>query len=371
MSVLVDQAVIFVRAGKGGDGCVSFRREKYVPKGGPDGGDGGDGGDVILIGDPQMDTLVGFTQRPHHRAKNGQPGGGKNMNGAGGDDCLVPVPLGTLVFDDETGTLLADISEVNQREVIAKGGTGGFGNEHFKSATNQTPRESTPGEPGEEKTLRLELKLIADVGLIGLPNAGKSTLLRAISRATPKVADYPFTTLEPGLGIAELTDERRLVIADIPGLVEGAAQGAGLGHDFLRHIERTHILVHLIDLVPMDGSDPVRNYEIIRKELFDYSVPLAEKPELLVFNKIDLIPDIRERQERVQKFLARAGLPKDEPVHLISAASRIGTNELLEACWKVLGKRPEAGWRTPGGPTSAQPMSESSGEASPRSTKPE
>lgn len=354
MSVLVDQAVIFVRAGKGGDGAVSFRREKYVPKGGPDGGNGGDGGDVVLIGDPQMDTLIGFTQRPHHRAKNGQPGLGKNMHGAGGDDCLVRVPLGTLVYDEENGELIADVSEVDQRAVVAKGGAGGLGNDHFKSATNQTPRESTPGEPGEEKTLRLELKLIADVGLIGLPNAGKSTLLRAISRATPKVADYPFTTLEPGLGIAELTDERRLVVADIPGLVEGVAQGAGLGHDFLRHIERTQILVHLIDLLPIDGSDPVRNYEIIRKELFEYSVPLAEKPELIVFNKIDLIPDTVERNDKVQKFLARAGLPKDEPVHLISAASRLGTPELLEACWKVLGKRKEAGWRAPALPSSTR-----------------
>lgn len=347
MTILIDQARIFVRAGKGGDGCVSFRREKFVPKGGPDGGDGGDGGSVILLGDPHMDTLAGLSARPHRRAGNGIPGSGKSMTGADGPDCVTHVPLGTLVYDDETGEPIVDIHRAGQCAVVAQGGGGGFGNEHFKSATNQTPRQSTPGEPAEEKTLRLELKLIADVGLIGLPNAGKSTLLRAVSRATPKVADYPFTTLTPNLGIADLSDERRLVIADIPGLVEGAAAGAGLGHDFLRHIERTKILVHLIDIMPIDGGDPVQHYETIRRELFEYSIPLAEKPEIIVFNKIDLIPDPDEIAQIVRRFSNRLKLDAHEQPMLISATARRATRELLEACWKTLGRSSDPGWSTP------------------------
>ncbi|QOJ17771.1 MAG: Obg family GTPase CgtA [Phycisphaeraceae bacterium] len=346
MSALVDEAILFVRAGDGGHGCVSFRREKYIPKGGPDGGNGGDGGDVVLVGDSHLDTLVAFTQKPHHRAKSGLPGQGRQMTGADGADCEIRVPLGTVIYDHHTGEFLGDVTTHGQRLIVARGGEGGLGNEHFKSPTNQTPRESTPGAVGEERVLRLELKLIADVGLIGLPNAGKSTLLRAVSRATPKVADYPFTTLQPHLGIAELTDERRLVVADIPGLVEGAAQGAGLGHDFLRHIERTAVLVHLIDIAPLDGSDPIRNYETIRKELFDYSAPLAEKPEIVVFNKVDLIDDEAKVNEIVRRFSNRLGLVKEEdrPL-LISAASKEGTRELLERCWTLLGKGVEAGWR--------------------------
>jgi len=346
VTLLVDQATVFVRAGNGGNGCLSFRREKYVPKGGPDGGDGGAGGDVVLVGDPSMDTLVNFTARPHYRAKNGQPGQGKSMTGADGDDCEVRVPLGTLVFDKESDEFLADINGPGQRTVVARGGAGGLGNEHFKSPTNQAPRDWTPGEEGEERILRLELKLIADVGLIGLPNAGKSTLLRAVSRATPKVANYPFTTIQPSLGIAELSDERRIVFADIPGLIAGAAGGAGLGHDFLRHIERTHILVHLIDVMPMDGSDPVQNYRTIRGELFEYSVPLAEKPELIVFNKVDLVTDQSQIDDLMKRFMGRLGLEEHERPMLISAASRRGTDELLERCWQVLGKREERGWKT-------------------------
>jgi len=344
MTVLIDQATIFVRAGKGGNGSVSFRREKYIPKGGPDGGNGGGGGDVVVVGDPQMDTLVSFTAKPHYRAGNGQPGAGKGMTGADGEDVVLHVPLGTLIYDRDSGELLADVAERGQREVIACGGAGGLGNEHFKSATNQTPRQWTPGEPGEEKTIRLELKLIADVGLIGLPNAGKSTLLRAVSRATPKVADYPFTTLQPNLGIAELSGERRLVFADIPGLVEGAARGAGLGHDFLRHIERTKILVHLIDMAPIDGGDPVRSYELIRRELFEYSVTLAEKPEVIVFNKVDLVPDECERAELVRRFCNHLKLGDEERPLLISAAAKKGTQDLLELCWKSLGKSKRPGW---------------------------
>ena len=344
MSILIDEATIFVRSGKGGNGCLSFRREKYVAKGGPDGGNGGAGGHVILLGDPSIDTLVDFTAQPHRRATNGQPGQGKSMTGADGKDCIVPVPVGTLVYDKESGELIADISQPDQRIIVAKGGEGGLGNEHFKGPTNQAPRETTPGEDWEEKILRLELKLIADIGLIGLPNAGKSTLLRAISRAQPKVANYPFTTITPVLGIAELPDARRMVFADIPGLVEGAAGGAGLGHDFLKHIERTNVLVHVIDILPMDDSDPIENYQIIRKELFDYSPPLAEKPELIVFNKSDLITDEHDREEFEKKFRGRAGLNDDEQPLWISAATGDGIREFLELCWDILKKEPESGW---------------------------
>ncbi len=341
--MLIDQATIFVRAGKGGDGCISFRREKYIPKGGPDGGNGGKGGDVVLMGDESLSTLLPLTPRPHYRAKKGIQGMGKSMTGADGEDCIVKVPLGTLVFNAETGDLLADVSESGQRVVVAKGGRGGWGNEHFKSATNQTPREGTPGEPGEEFTLRLELKLIADVGLIGLPNAGKSTMLRAVSRAQPKVADYPFTTLSPHLGIAELPGERRLVIADIPGLIQGAADGAGLGHDFLRHVERTTVLVHVLDIAPMDESDPISNYETIRRELYEYSSELAEKLEIVVLNKIDLVPE-DEREQRVKHIVGRLGLARNEQPLLASGATGQGVRELLEACWETLRHGEPAGW---------------------------
>ncbi|MGI9013498.1 MAG: GTPase ObgE [Phycisphaerales bacterium] len=334
MTVLIDQAVIHIRAGRGGDGCASFRREKYVPKGGPDGGNGGEGGSVVLVGDPDLDTLVYFSARPHHRAGNGVQGMGKSMSGADGADCILNVPLGTLVFDEADGSCVCDISRAGQSEIVARGGQGGLGNEHFKSSINQTPREWTRGEMGEEKSLRLELKLIADVGLIGLPNAGKSTLLRAISRATPKVAAYPFTTITPNLGIAELTDERRIVFADIPGLVEGAAQGAGLGHDFLRHIERTTMLVHVVDIAPIDGSDPATNYETIRRELFEYAPALAEKREIIVFNKIDLLPDEDDRAAVLKRFAGRVGLQPGEQPLFISAATGEGTRELLELCWQ-------------------------------------
>jgi GTP-binding protein len=343
--MLIDQAIIFVRSGKGGGGCVSFRREKYVPKGGPDGGDGGRGGDVVIVGDESLTTLLPLTPRPHYRARNGQPGMGKSMHGADGDDCLVPVPLGTLVFDRDSGELLADITASGQRFVAAAGGRGGRGNEHFKSSTNQTPRQATPGEPCVERVLRLELKLIADVGLIGKPNAGKSTMLRAVSRATPKVAAYPFTTLSPHLGTAALTGERRLVIADIPGLIEGAADGAGLGHDFLRHVERTRVLVHLLDVRPEDESDPAENYQAVRRELFEYSPILAEKPEIIALNKMDLIA-ADERDEAARRIVGRLSLASDERAVLTSGATGLGAGELLEACWRALGQREDhaPGW---------------------------
>ena len=341
--MLIDQAVIFVRSGKGGAGCVSFRREKYVPKGGPDGGDGGDGGDVILRGDASLSTLLPLTPRPHYRAKNGQPGMGKQMHGADGADCIVPVPLGTLVYDQETDELLVDINEVGQEYIAAAGGRGGLGNEHFKSAINQTPREATPGEPWVERTLRLELKLIADVGLIGKPNAGKSTLLRSISRANPKVAEYLFTTLSPHLGVAELPQNRRLVVADIPGLIEGAAEGAGLGHEFLRHVERTAVLLHVLDAAPTDGTDPVDNYEAIRQELFEYSAELAEKRELIALNKIDLLDD-EAREAVVTRLMGRLGLKEDERPMMISGATGENTREALERCWSLLDREKAAGW---------------------------
>ncbi len=340
--MLIDEAVIHVKAGDGGDGCVSFRREKYIPKGGPDGGDGGDGGDVIAIEDPNIQTLLDFRGTHHWKAHPGEPGRGKDQHGASGEDRVLRLPAGTLIFDDRTGELLADL-EAGARAIIARGGKGGLGNSRFKSATNQVPRQSTPGEVGEERTLRLELKLIADVGLIGKPNAGKSTLLRAVSRATPKVADYPFTTLAPQLGIAELDGARRLILADIPGLISGAAEGAGLGHSFLKHVERTRALVHVVEIEPADGSDPIENYHAIRKELFDYAPELAEKPEIIAINKLDLLPEDEDRAEAVSLFRRELKLGADEEVIGISGATGLGVKDLLEVCWKQIGAKKE-GW---------------------------
>ena len=359
----VDTATIHVKAGNGGDGSRSLRREKFIPKGGPDGGDGGDGGSVIFVADPNQNTLIDFAGKHHWFAKSGGNGMSKKMYGRGGEDLVVPVPPGTEVYDlelgdagdemqwsnDEYGLIeqdeadveepaapakiglkIADLTEIGQQVVIAKGGKGGAGNFHFRSSTNQTPREAVPGAPGEERRLRLELKLIADVGLAGLPNAGKSTLLSAVSAARPRVADYPFTTLEPNLGIAELDDERRLVIADIPGLIEGASGGAGLGHGFLRHIERCNVLIHLVDLVPLDDSDPVENYHTIRRELEAFSPLLAEKPQVVAANKIDLFVN---GDEPLLNF--RKALP-GERIIPISGATRENLRELLEATWKML-----------------------------------
>jgi GTP-binding protein len=338
--MLVDRARIFVRSGKGGNGCVGFRREKFVPMGGPNGGDGGDGGDVVLVGDESLDTLLTLTHRPHYRAEHGGQGLGSQMHGANGDDKIVKVPLGTLVYSEENGELIADISKHDQCLVVAKGGKGGFGNEHFKSSTNQAPRETTPGEPIEEHVLRLELKLIADIGFVGLPNAGKSTLLSVVTAARPKIADYPFTTLQPHLGIAELDIDRRLVMADIPGLIEGAADGAGLGHRFLRHVERTGALVHLLDVFPEDGSDPVANYKTIRGELERYSSELAAKEEMIVFTKIDLLPE-EELDDYVGELASRLGIEK--PL-MCSGATHVGIRNVLEHCWSMVNKQPAPGW---------------------------
>jgi GTP-binding protein len=347
--MLIDRAIIHVKAGNGGNGAVSFRREKYIPKGGPDGGDGGDGGDVILLADPHLDSLVDLTWHPHRRGEHGENGRGKCMHGADGSDCIVPVPLGTLVFDESTGEAVGDLNVAGQMLLVARGGKGGLGNDRFKSPTNQAPRESTPGEEGVERSLRLELKLIADVGLIGLPNAGKSTMLRAVSRATPKVAEYPFTTLQPNLGIAELDVERRLVIADIPGLIEGAAEGAGLGHEFLRHVERTSVLVHLLDVSPLDGTEPVENYKIIRRELSEYSADLTAKPEIIVLNKIDLLPADQRLQRINDLTTALSRLTRLSPLRVdrpiaVSGATGEGVREMLDACWAALDKGDRQRW---------------------------
>jgi len=348
--VFIDHAVIEVFAGNGGDGCSSFRRAKYVPKGGPDGGDGGDGGSVILAADPNVHTLLDFRGTHHWRAEHGEPGRGKQQHGANGEDNIIRLPAGTLVFDDETDELLTDLAP-GDTFVIAKGGKGGFGNERFKTSTDQAPRRFTPGEPGEHRVLRLELKLIADVGLVGMPNAGKSTLLTAVSRARPKIADYPFTTLSPQLGIAEIDPARRVVIADIPGLIEGAAEGHGLGHDFLRHVERTKLLVHVLDAMPPEGAPaPAEAYRMIRKELGEYSPALAEKPELIALNKLDLLPDEDARRAAVGALRQELRLGHDAEVLPISGATHQGTRELLEAIWSRIAptRREEPAWKPAG-----------------------
>ena len=327
--MFVDEATIHVKAGDGGAGCVSFRREKYVPKGGPDGGDGGDGGSGVFVADPNKNTLLDFKGRHHWTAPRGEAGMGKKMAGLSGDDLVIHVPPGTVVVDLEHGTTLTDMDEVGKRVVIARGGKGGRGNWHFKSPTNQAPRYAEPGTEGQERNLKLELKLIADVGLVGMPNAGKSTLLSVISAARPKIADYPFTTLEPQLGIVELGQDRRMVVADIPGLIEGAQHGAGLGHAFLRHIERTKIIVHMLDLFPLDGSDPAENYRKIRRELEAFSPQLAQKQEIIAANKMDLAVD----DEALTKLL---GELEDSEIIAISAVSRQGVESLLETLWGML-----------------------------------
>src|SRR5690554_6303722 len=288
---LVDEAEITVTAGKGGNGCVGFRREKFIPKGGPDGGDGGDGGSVWLQADENLNTLVDFRHQRRFQAEKGEGGMGQQKYGKGGDDLTIVVPVGTVVTNVDTDEVIGDMTEHGQRLLVARGGKGGLGNMHFKSSTNRAPRQSTPGEPGEERLLRLELKLLADVGLLGFPNAGKSTLVRAVSAATPRVADYPFTTLYPNLGVVSVEPHRSFVIADIPGLIEGAAEGAGLGIQFLRHLSRTRLLLHLVDVFPYGGaSDPVEDVRTIEAELRKFSPELAARERWLVLNKVDLLP---------------------------------------------------------------------------------
>ncbi len=327
--MLVDRAEIYVRAGKGGHGAVSFRREKFIPKGGPDGGNGGNGGDVIIEAVAGVDTLLDFAGRHHWIAQNGRPGEGKQMTGRCGEDLVIKLPPGTLVYDKDTGILIKDLATPGERACVARGGKGGRGNKSFATATDQTPRIAEPGGEPEERWLRLELKLIADVGVVGLPNAGKSTLLSRLSRARPKIADYPFTTLEPQLGIVELPGGRRFVMADIPGLIEGAHKGAGLGHEFLRHIERTHVLLHLIDVGMEHESDaPARAYQTIREELRQYSDVLAQKPELVVANKIDLTGGSESARELSQALECE--------VLAVSAATGAGLREMQERLWTLV-----------------------------------
>lgn len=323
----VDEVDLSVSAGDGGHGCVSFRREKYIPKGGPDGGDGGNGGDVVMQADPSLNSLHHLAGHHHFGAENGHPGMGRKCHGRNGKDTVIRVPPGTLVYDSFYGTLLKDLDTEDGSVCVASGGRGGNGNTRFKSATNQAPREFEQGQPGQQRSLHLELKLIADVALVGLPNAGKSTLLSRLSSAKPKVASYPFTTLTPSLGVVEFAGYRRYTMGDIPGLIEGAHDGKGLGFEFLRHIERARIILHLVDICPMSG-DPVENYEIIRKELRNYSENLAEKPEIVVVNKMDLT----DSDGNLNEFREKTGLE----VTAISAVAGTGTETLNERIWKIL-----------------------------------
>jgi len=306
----------------------------FEPKGGPNGGDGGKGGDIIILADDGMSTLYDFRHQRLWAAQDGEAGGRKQCTGAAGKDLIIRLPPGTLLYNADSNDLIHDLKP-GEQVIVAKGGRGGFGNEHFKTSTNQTPKSATPGDPGEELRLRLELKLIAEVGIVGLPNAGKSTLLAALTAATPKIADYPFTTLSPQLGVATVEGTRRIVLADIPGLIEGASQGAGLGHDFLRHIERTRVIVHLLDARPQDESNPADNYRLIREELKQYSPELADKPELVVLNKADLFEDEGDRATAAKELARELGLGAKDFL-IISGAAREGLRELLERLWAML-----------------------------------
>lgn len=329
----VDESTIEAHAGNGGDGSASFRREKFIPRGGPDGGDGGRGGSIVGIADRNINTLVEYRYARIHRARNGEKGRGADCYGAAAADIVLRFPVGTVITDLESGAVIADFSADGQSAVLAKGGIGGLGNIHFKSSTNRSPRQFTPGTVGESRRLKLELKVLADVGLFGLPNAGKSTYIRSVSAARPKVADYPFTTLHPNLGVVRVDENRSFVIADIPGLIEGAAEGAGLGHQFLRHLQRTRLLLHLVDLAPFDeNADPVRDAAAIIEELRKYDEALFNKPRWLVLNKIDLIPE-EGRDERIRAFLdayrERVGQP--EKTFSISALTGDGGRALVFA----------------------------------------
>ena len=333
-----DEALIEVYAGDGGNGSAAFRREKYVPRGGPSGGDGGRGGSIHIVADRNLNTLIDYRYARIFRAPRGENGRGADQYGKGGEDIVLRVPVGTVITDAESGEAIADLAHDGAQARVAKGGKGGLGNIHFKSSTNRAPRQTTPGEPGERRKLRLELRVLADVGLLGMPNAGKSTLIRAISAARPKVADYPFTTLQPNLGVVRTDVNRSFVVADIPGLIEGAAEGAGLGHRFLRHLQRTRLLLHVVDLAPLnDDADPVRDARAIVGELAKYDPALHAKPRWLVLNKLDLLPD-DEREKRVKAFV-KAYRWKG-PVYAISAISGAGTRELVFAIQDWLDANP-------------------------------
>ena len=323
-----DEALIDISAGSGGAGSVSFRREKFIPFGGPNGGDGGRGGSVWAVADLNINTLIDYRYTRRFDARNGEPGRGSDQFGAAGDDIDLRMPVGTIISNAETGEVIVELLEHGQRVQLAKGGDGGFGNLHFKSSTNRSPRQKTPGWPGEAHKLQLELRVLADVGLLGMPNAGKSTFIAAISNARPKIADYPFTTLHPNLGVVRVGPERSFVVADIPGLIEGASEGAGLGHQFLRHLQRTRLLLHIVDAAPFDDSvDPVAQARAIVAELKKYDPKLHAKPRWLVFNKLDMVP-LEERESRIQDYVRR--LRWKGPVFSISALAREGLQPLLE-----------------------------------------
>jgi len=337
----IDEAVIEVIAGTGGNGSASFRREKYVPRGGPDGGDGGRGGSIYAVADRNINTLIDYRYARIHRARSGENGRGADQYGRGADDIFLRVPVGTVITDAETGELIADLAADGQQALVARGGKGGLGNIHFKSSTNRAPRQTTPGEPGEQRKLKLELKVLADVGLLGLPNAGKSTFIRAVSAARPKVADYPFTTLAPNLGVVRSDTAKSFVIADIPGLIEGAAEGAGLGHQFLRHLQRTRLLLHIVDVAPFDpAADPVADARAIVEELRRYDEALYAKPRWLVLNKMDLVPP-EQRAARAAQFVQAYGWTG--PVFAISAATGEGCSTLVHRVQEWLDAHPAQG----------------------------
>jgi len=324
----VDEATIKVQAGKGGNGCLSFRREKYIPRGGPDGGDGGDGGSVILVAKEGLNTLIDFRYTRHFKAESGQQGSSSECTGRSGDDLLLDVPVGTTVIDPETGEVLGDLTEVDQQLKVAQGGFHGLGNTRYKSSTNRAPRQTSPGQEGDLREIKLELKVLADVGLLGLPNAGKSTFIRSVSAARPKVADYPFTTLVPNLGVVGMSGEKSFVVADIPGLIEGASEGAGLGIRFLKHLTRTRLLLHLVDMMPYDGTTPAHNAHVIETELAQFSATLSTGDRWLVLNKIDLLP-AGEVEDACQKVVAELGW--NGPVFKMSGLASEGTKALCAA----------------------------------------
>ena len=327
----IDEATIDIVAGNGGAGCASFRREKFIPFGGPDGGDGGRGGSVFAVADSNLNTLIDYRYARRHEARNGEAGRGSDQYGAASDDVILRMPVGSIVRDMETDTVIAELLEPGEKIMLAKGGDGGFGNLHFKTSTNRAPRQKTVGWPGEQKKLKLELRVLADVGLLGQPNAGKSTLITAISNARPKIADYPFTTLHPNLGVVRVAPEKSFVVADIPGLIEGAAEGAGLGHQFLRHLQRTRLLLHVVDLAPFDPAvDPVAEAKAIVGELKKYDQALHDKPRWLVLNKLDMVP-ADERAKRVKEFVKR--YKWNGPVFEISALTREGCQPLIHAIY--------------------------------------
>ena len=340
----VDEASISVEAGKGGNGCMSFRREKYIPKGGPDGGDGGHGGDVILVADEAINTLVDFRYVRRYKAETGQGGMGSEMSGRQGENTYLKVPIGTTVIDEDTLEVLGDLTEHKQELLVAKGGERGLGNIHFKSSVNRAPRQTTKGTEGESRNLKFEMKVIADVGLLGLPNAGKSTFIRAVSAATPKVADYPFTTLVPNLGVVSVAKHKSFVVADIPGLIEGASEGAGLGIRFLKHLVRTRILLHVVDMSPYDGTTPAENAKVIINELEKFSPELVNRERWLILNKLDLVPEA-EREEKCKEVVE--ALNWKGPVYNISAVTKNGTEQICYDIMSFLEERAEAALENP------------------------